>query len=275
MTVSLSPIRPATKNVIVELVLLGLARSRLKDTGLDALRGVLLSDARLAVLDGEVDLQPVWDVLEGQPGWDAAAARGPFCFVKSLEPRLQVTVNLPGAMATLTAAEIAGHAAGCRPKRDDIERAIADEPPRRRRWSREVKAVAAPRAEPAAATPRWKKALGIGAAAVTCVSLVYLAHLLVDELGGPTKPTRMEPAEVSSSIPLRSVEQWGNEVHAVLADPSWLAEPEPARRKQLEGALGRLAARKLGVLVITDEANRTRATAQSFGRPPQTFVRFY
>src|SRR5262245_36596950 len=113
-----------TKNVIVELVLLGLAQSKLKDTGLSAMRGVLLSDARLAVLDGAVDLQAVWDLLEGQPGWSPEAALGPFSFVKSLEPRLQITVKLPSGMKKLTDAEITRHAAACRPKRDDVDRAI-------------------------------------------------------------------------------------------------------------------------------------------------------
>src|SRR5262245_41980597 len=111
--------RAITKNVIVELVLLGLEQSKLKDTGLSALRGVLLSDKRLAVLDGAVDLQTVWDLLEGQPEWNAENALPPFSFVKSLESRLHITVKLPAAMGGLTEADIARHGASCRPKRED------------------------------------------------------------------------------------------------------------------------------------------------------------
>ena len=212
--------RAATKNVIVELVVAGLAQSKLKDTGLSALRGVLLSDKRLAVLDGAVDLQAVWDVLESQPGFDANAALGPFSFVKSLESRLLVNVKLPAAMAQLTDAEITKHAAACRPKREEIERAISGEAPKKKRWSLSMKPVTIEPVE-RSVLPRWKKALGIGAAAVTLVSLVFLAHLIISELQGPLKPSGMDPLEVSGSIPLKSVERWGNEVHAVLADPTW------------------------------------------------------
>src|SRR5262249_15846919 len=147
--------RAATKNVIVELVLAGLAQSKLKDTGLAALRGVLLSDKRLAVLDGEVDLQTVWDLLESQPGFDANAAPAPFSFVKSLEPRLQVSVKLPAAMAKLSDAEITRHSALCRPKREVIDRAISGEAPKKRRWSLSLQPVRVAPSLPTA-LPRWK-----------------------------------------------------------------------------------------------------------------------
>ncbi len=264
--------RSTTKNVIVELVLLGLAKSKLKDTGLEAMRGVLLGDARLAVLDGAVDLQAVWDLLEAQPGWEPAAALGPLCFVKGLESRLQITVKLPAAMARLSEAEIAKHGAACRPKGEDVDRAISGARPERRRRLDNTAPLPMPRD---GVMPQWKKALGIGAAIVTLASLAFLAHVIIGEIAGGPKFTGIDAAEFAGDIPLRSAEKWGNEVHALLVDPSWLKQPEAKRREQLERALQRLADRQLSVLVIEDENKRTRVTAQMFGRPPRVFVRFY
>lgn len=267
--------KSTTKNVIVELVLLGLAQSKLKDTGLGAMRGVLLSDARLAVLDGAVDLQCVWDLLEGQPGWDAEAALGPLCFVKALETRLAVTVKLPAPMSGLSPEEISRRAAGCRPKREDVDRAISGEIPEKKKKG--LAEFTAPVAMPGTAprTPQWKKVMAVLAAAATLVSLVVLIHLAISELGGSPTLTPLDTTDFAGDIPLKSAERWGTEVHAVLGDPSWMRQPEPKRRAQLERAMSRLAARQYGTLVITDDAKRTRATAQMFGRPPKVFIRFY
>src|SRR5262249_46063368 len=156
-------------------VLLGLGQSKLKDTGLNAMRGVLLSDARLAVLDGAVDLQAVWDLLEAQPNWDPNAALGPLCFVKSLQQRLQIKVKLPAAMAKLTDAEIVKHGAQCRPKRDEIERAIAGELPEKKK--KKIDATAPlPQLHEAVAMPRRKKILLAGAVFVTVASIAILTQ---------------------------------------------------------------------------------------------------
>ncbi len=262
-----------TKNVIVELVLLGLSLSKLKDTGLSAMRGVLLSDARLAVLDGAVDLQAVWDLLEAQPGWDPNAALGPLSFVKSLEHRLQVKVKLPAAMGKLSESEIVRYAATTRPKRDDIERAIRGDPPEKKRFMEATAPL--PQLNQTSDLPRWKKILFRAAIAVTVLAVGFLAYAVYDEVRGPAKATTFAVSDVGPEIPLKSAERWGGEVHAVLADASWMKLPEPKRREQLERALRRLSDHEVSVLVLEDDAKRVRASAQLFGKPPKLFVKFY
>src|SRR5215470_1482993 len=117
----------ATKNAIVELILLAFADSKLKDLGLPAMRGVLRSDPKLAVLDGECDLASVWELLEAQPGFDPSAAVAPFCYLKTLEPRMNVTLRLPAKLGTLSEADIVRNAGGCKPDREEIERVLATE----------------------------------------------------------------------------------------------------------------------------------------------------
>jgi hypothetical protein len=123
--------------------------------------------------------------------------------------------------------------------------------------------------------PRWRTLLFRAAIVVTVLSLGYLGYAMIDELRGPAKASTFEVAELGGEIPVRSAERWGGEVHAVLSDPAWMKLPEAKRRELLERALRRLGDRQVNVLVLEDEAKRTRASAQLFGRPPKLFVKFY
>jgi len=268
----------ATKNTIVELILLGLAQSKLKDLGLQAMRGVLQSDHRLAVLDGAVDLESVWELLEGQPDFESGAAMAPFCWLKTLEPKLQVTIKLPAKLGPLTETEIIKNAGGCRPKREDVDKVLAGEKDAPK--VRPKVEITAPLIAPMPSglqdtiSPR-KKILGIFSAAVVLASVVFVGHAILADMVGTPKFTKIEPGLFAGDIPLRSAQKWGTEVHASLADARWLSQPEEQRRKQLERAVQKLADQQLGVLIIEDDSNRPRATAQLFGKPPKVFVRFY
>ncbi len=269
----------ATKNTIVELIILGLAQTKLKDLGLQAMRGVLQADHRLAVLDGAVELESVWELLEGQPDFDAGAAMAPFCWLKTLEPKLGVTIKLPAKLGPLTETEIIRNAGGCRPKREDVDKILSGEKdaPRVRAKTSEITAplvAPMPAALQDTISPR-KKILGILSAAVVLASIVIVGHAILGEMVGTPKFQKIEPGLFAGDIPLRSAQKWGTEVHASLSDARWLSQPEDKRRQQLEKAVQRLADQQLGVLIIEDDANRTRATAQLFGKPPKVFVRFY
>jgi hypothetical protein len=235
-----------------------------------------MSDARLAVLDGAVDLQPVWELLEAQPGWEPTSAVPPLCFVKVLEPRLQITFNLPHEMAGLDDAAIKRYAVGCKPNRGDVDSVIHGKGIGRA--SGAVRAVDSPPTEgpkvARAFTPRRKAIVGV-AALVTLACAGIVAHSLLGAAVPTPTLTKMETTDFAGAIPLRSAQRWGAEVHASLADPSWLERPEAERREQLEAALERLSDRKLSVLIIEDDAKRPKASAQLFGKPPKPFVRFY
>jgi hypothetical protein len=270
----------ATKNTIVELILLGLAQSPLKDLGLDAMRGVLSSDPRLAVLDGSVDLETIWELLEGQPDFNAGAAVAPFCFVKSLEPRLQIVVRLPKKLADLTENDIIKIAGQCRVKREHIDRAIEgaalkESAPRPKAKYDQTTPLFRPLPSLQEELTTKKKILAGVSAVVVLASLVIVVYTLFSETASEPKYVRIDTSSFAGDIPLRSAEKWGGEVHAALSDPTWLRQPDDKRRKQMETALQRLSDQQLGVLIIEDEAKKARAIGQVFGKPPKMYVRFY
>jgi hypothetical protein len=269
-----------TKNTIVELMLLGLAQSPLKDLGLDAMRGVLASDPRLAVLDGSVDVETVWELLEGQPDFNADAAVAPFCFLKSLEPRLQIIIRLPKKLANLTETEIIKYAGQCRPTRENVDRvieraALKESAPRPKAKYDQTTPLFRPLPSLQEDLTLKKKILAGVSAVVVLASVIIVGYTLFSEMASEPKYTRIDTALFAGEIPLRSAEKWGGEVHASLSDANWLRQPEDKKRKQIETALQRLGDQQLSVLIIEDDAKKARAVGQVFGKPPKVYVRFY
>src|SRR5262249_38612224 len=200
------------------------------------------------------------------------------CWLKRFDPKLGLTLRLPVKIGPLTETEIIKNAGGCRPKREDIDKVLAGEKDAQKvRPKAEITApliAPLPSALHDTISPR-KKILGIFSALVVLASIVIVGRALLGDMVGTPKLTKIEPRLFAGDVPLRSARKWGTEVHASLADARWLSQPEEQRRQQLEKAVQRLADQQLGVLIIEDDSNRTRATAQFFGKPPKVFVRFY
>jgi hypothetical protein len=262
-------VAPATKNQVIELVIVALGSTH---EGLKALRGVLASDPRLAVLDGAVDLEPVWTVLEAQPDFQREAATAAMCYVKGLEGRLGVQMRMPAALADLSAEERAEAARGCRARRENVDRLIEGQaPPSRSPALTEATAALRPRSD----APRRGRIISAVAGLVAVLSLAFVAYTVVSNLTGTPRYRTIDAAEFAGDIPIGSARAWGTEVRASLVDPAWMRQPEERRRRQLEIALDRLAQRSLTTLIVEDEGRRTRATAQLFGSSRRVQVRFY
>jgi hypothetical protein len=257
----------ATKNQLIELVLLSLGSSH---GGLKALRGVLGSDPRLAVLGSAVDLQPVWEVLEAQPDFSREAAIAALCFVKGHEERLGIQINMPAALEGLSPAERMIHANRCRPPRGEIEKILEGE-------LRPVSGATAPVKALVPDEPRFTRRaiFGMTAGAIAALSLVFVIYTIGSSLTGDPDFKRLDAAEFAGDIPIGEARTWGTEVRAQLVDPSWLKQPVERRRRQMELALDRLSARNKTTLIVEDDQRRQRATAQMIGRGRKIQVRFY
>src|SRR5262249_42418119 len=96
----------------------------LLERGLDAMRGVMRSDPRLAVLDGALDLGPVWELLSGQPDFDPAPATAAILFVKSLEARMGIALKLPEALVTTSDVDVVRATERIRPKREEVDKIL-------------------------------------------------------------------------------------------------------------------------------------------------------
>src|SRR4051794_27459401 len=95
--------RVANKRMVIDALVLACSQSDLKElVGTDALRMVL--DGRyieMVKTAGKVDLRPVWQILEAQPGFAPDAAAPPLCRFKSWEGNLGITIELPQVLAAL------------------------------------------------------------------------------------------------------------------------------------------------------------------------------
>jgi hypothetical protein len=88
--------------VPLEALILAFAHSRAKAlVGTDALRSVLSGQYRELHKGNRFDLEPVWDLLAEQPGFDPAEVGPPLCRFKSWEGQLGLAIGMPAAMATL------------------------------------------------------------------------------------------------------------------------------------------------------------------------------
>lgn len=265
-----------TKNQLIELVVLALGASQMRDVGLKALRGVLASDPRFAVLDGAADLQPVWELLEGQPDFQKGAATSALCWVKGQEGRLGISIKLPAAVEELPPAEQLTQASLCRPKREDVERVIQGLEPLKK-----PSALGQSQPAPTIIKPRNEKRrqlVGIVAAVVAAASAVFIAVVLLNGAEGTPQFKNLDTAEFAGDLPVGAARVWGNEVHVSLVDAGWLKQPEERRRKQMEQALDRLQNRpgaRITTLIVEDESKKPRASAQQTARGGRTQVKFY
>lgn len=88
---------------LIDVIVLVFARSELKNlVGTDALRTVLSGSQRALFPEpGTMSLQPVWELIESQPGFDAELAIPPMCRLKAWEAPLKVKVELPESLVHL------------------------------------------------------------------------------------------------------------------------------------------------------------------------------
>jgi hypothetical protein len=267
----------ASKQRILDLLTVALGATPLRDMGLDAIRSVLGANPRIAVLDGAFDLEPVWELLESQEGFDADVAKPPFALVKSLEGRLGVVVKLPRALEGLAPSDIVRFAALSSVKRDEVDKLVLavtveelDTAPRPQS-SGKPHHFTAP--EPAAPqSPKRRKTVLAVAGSVVALSLVWLGVFIATQTTGAPDSKTLAEAHLGG-LPVADARRWREEVRATLTDTAWLARPEPARREQMSQAFARLSRNGVAALVVVDGQNRIRASAQQGKSGP--VVKFY
>jgi hypothetical protein len=275
----------ATKGTVLELVMLALANSPLKEMGLDAMRSVLKGDPRLAVINGAFDLQPIWDLFESQEGFDPEAARPPFCFLKSLETKLAVSITFPQQLEALSPAERTRYAGLCMARRDEVEKILATpitDEAAQSGMARPSKQAAEPQAGASWAPKKQgrkinKTMLAVISGVLCLAGMIFLTVYLINN-GDHTPSFSKMDTEWAGAIPLASAEKWATEVHAVFSDTGWLSKvPEEERKRQMTQALQKLAEKNLSVLIVEDDTKKVRASAQYMGKPPaqKIVVRFY
>ncbi len=265
-----------SRRVAVDAIILAFKHSKLAGIT-DSLRKMVDASFGDMVTDGTLDLDILWELLEEQDAFDADAAKGPLCAIKSWEERLGAPVSLPQALSNLSDTEVALIATKMRISDSDVRRVFESDEERAERMSN----MLAAQEEAAERTSGGKhlelawyerKEAAMGAGAVLLVSLAVVGITLFGGRAGNWED--LDPNEFAEDIPVESAQQLGKQVGAELVDASWLDGPDDARRAAMKTALVNLQSRNVEVFYIRDSSGAIRATAQWYGNPPDVKIVF-
>lgn len=239
---------------LIDVIVLVFARSELKNlVGTDALRTVLSGSQRALFPEpGAMSLQPVWDLIESQPGFDAELAIPPMCRLKTWEGQLKVKVEMPEPLSHLDLATREKKAMECNVGDDDLHKVIKVRPtgsqvPEKKDIARAIETTAA------GAGPKKSSNLSAKVAAVFAVLGLAAAGVSIYLTTRSTSSTvKLSASELTSQIPLTDVRRNGSLIVATLSDLAWLEKPEADRRIQLEATSPKVREHQANGLMVVD-----------------------
>jgi hypothetical protein len=275
----------ATTAAILDSIVLAFSKSAMREVvGTDALRTLLAGLAKEMVTPDSLKLQPLWSLLEDQPGFVKNDAAPPMLLIKTWQTKLGVIVELPDAFGEVSPEDCARYAATIKVDAAELDKLLAPPPPpvvedrvRRPTGERAKKPTepSRPRSKTLSVQPLqvvttsgprrfpW---------AIAALVLVLVAAIVVRfATREPSSAVELSTSAVSSEIPLASARQNEAMVVATLSDPAWLETAEDARRKQLEAALEKIRSLDATSLSIVDGNGMLVASASNRGKLVITF----
>lgn len=283
----------ASVRVPLEALILSFSHSRAKAlVGTDALRSVLKGQSRELLHDGGFDLEPVWQLLAEQPGFDPDHVRPALARFKSWEAHLGVAVRMPEAMTGLTELELNELAAHVQVPAHERRRVLGgalvqsddpalggvdlseDEPERR--------PTPAARAEPESPLPHTTRTPRLRRLSARQRRNLEIAAMVVGLLGFSLAGLQLQRSCATTSwedvstrfagdIPIQSAERQGPEVSGELRDARWLTLAPAVRTAQMKAALEALP-RDVQAFFVRDRDGQVRGVARWFGQPRQVQV---
>lgn len=111
--------------VLLDLLSLAVGKTALKEQmSPEEFRGQITGQYD-ELVDGErLKLQVIWNLFAPRSGFDPKVAACPMCWLKTLEPRLGVTVELPAEISFLKSSDVATNAAKVFVRKEDIDRLL-------------------------------------------------------------------------------------------------------------------------------------------------------
>ncbi len=288
--------------VPLEALILAFSHSRAKAlVGTDALRSVLSGQYREVQSDNWFDLEPVWQLLSQQPGFDPAHVRPALCRFKSWEKELALEVRMPAEMAELSEqqrSELAAQVHVPAPERARVLGGAQVPPDDPEAWAAQ-KAEASPRLDagrtgkvsrglarppsPAVSsvpptvktralrrlTDGQRRVLEIAAAVLALFGFALAGYQL--QRGCRTQQWDTVAVRFAGDIPLAAARRQGPEVSGALRDARWLGQSAAVRPPQMKAAREALP-REVQVFFVRDAAGKVRAVARWYGQPRQIAV---
>ena len=283
--------KPGTAGrVPLEALILAFSHSRAKAlVGTDALRSVLSGQYRELHRDNWFDLEPVWQLLSQQPGFDATQVGPALCRFKSWERDLALDVRMPTEMAQLSEQERSDLAAQVHvppvararvlrgeqvPAEDPVVAAVdeAELTPRDT-----VKAHKLPPRSPSLSsvpptvktralrrlTDGQRRTLEVVAAVLALLGFALAGVQL--QRGCHAPQWESVAVRFSGEIPLEAARRQGPEVSGALRDPRWLSLAPAVRTGHMKAALEALP-RDVQVFFVRDGGGQVRAIARWYGQ---------
>lgn len=267
------------RDTIIGAIVLAFSHSKLKDVvGTDALRSVLSGQYRDLVAGGRLHLQPVWDLLADQPGFDPTEAQPPIAAIRSWQSDLGLEVELPASMSELSPSELMALASHCpvpKSARKSLflgaEAAVAS--PARKTSEPAASGAFTPKVTKGKAkVSRRRPGLELGLAVLALLGLSFGGLSLYRYfVGGEFAAVRVT---IKGNLPVQESKRLGSELSVTLSDSSWFERAEEVRRADLEAALKGLDNDGISSLVVRDDRQAVRASAQWFGSPRELVIRF-
>jgi hypothetical protein len=266
----------ASRKTVLEAIILAFSHSRAKHmVGTDALRTVLEMESREIVRDGVVNLQPLWNLLESQPSFEAETCHAPIARIKQWEKQLGLDVVIPEQMSEIGPGEILELAEKCTVPVDELKAVLGGETvinekvkqaERAKRATLDALAYMDDESPGPTATKLpsgLKKNLALGGAAVGVLGIIFAGWTLFSGLRGPVLDD--VAVDFSIDIPLSKAQRNGAQVGGTLADPAWLALPAETQRKHLSEALDSLESQNVNTIFVRDERGNILASANRMG----------
>jgi hypothetical protein len=253
---------PVSATTLIDVIVACCSRSELKPlVGTDALRTVLVgADMQRAMFPerGMMTLQPLYDLLTEQAGFDHAHAIVPLCRIKEWQSQLGVQIELPVALAEMTPEERAEAANASEVTSDDLAvilvppappSAVASPPAPVRKKPQTLELGMAAWTEPTRLSKYGKLVMVAAALSVIAAGVsLYLTLRTTDDV------EHLEPKSISADIPLANVRRSHDVIVATISDPAWIAKPERERRAQLEAAADNVRAHGKRLLLVDSKA---------------------
>lgn len=260
---------------LIDVIVLVFARSELKNlVGTDALRTVLSGSQRALFPEpGAMSLQPVWELIESQPGFDPDLAIPPMCRLKAWENQLLVKVEMPEPLAHLDLATREKKAMECNVGDDELYKVIKVRPtaPEKKDTTRAIESTSASeekaRAQGSSLSTKVAAILAVLGLAAAGVSV----YLTLGRTSGST--VRLSASELSSDIPLTDARRNGSLVVATLSDMTWLDKPEAERRLQLEAVGPKVRVQQANGMMLVDSKGLLIAVLRVDRKPAVTFTK--
>jgi hypothetical protein len=257
---------------LIDVIVLVFAKSELRElVGTDALRSVLEGQQRALFPELDtMDLQPLYELLEGQPGFDAEKAISPFCRLKTWEAQLKVKVRMPVALEVLDSKTRDIMSMNVNAFDSDLDKLLRPATPKTPvSMTRMIESGSAARSKAnQAGNSRVKIAFAVASLALVAAGIS--AYFTFSTGGGNTK--HLSATELTEQIPLAHVRQSGDVIVATLKETSWLDRPEIERRAQLEPVVIKMALLHARTLVLVDQKGITLGTISRRGAPVISFV---